>query len=260
MDSPHNEPLIRKAFQYHNVIIELRYWDSTWNQFHRIIQNSHIFPKYLSPLLFLAVFDQSISQEYAVHTTSRVESTRFAVGCVLLLLLPISLRATLLAQWQWHRHGRLSATETIQGLYSLSGKTSYRKISWSFEAARFGLKLFQSLWNLAGTSAALLPRCLSNFKFLIVFFLSWYDHCNIQSRGFETSRDLAVRRLTAYWIEALKHMVNRSHDSMRNSKYEQCLELQWLTLDTLAKQMASWSDHQLGILPALPYKNSRLKQ
>ena len=50
------------------------------------------------------------------------------------------------------------------GLYSLSGKTSYRKISWSLEAARFGFKLFQSLWNLAGTSAALLPRCLSNFR------------------------------------------------------------------------------------------------
>ena len=47
-----------------------------------------------------------------------------------------------------------------QGLYSLSGKTSYRKISWSLEAARFGFKLFQSLWNLAGTSAAL----LSNFR------------------------------------------------------------------------------------------------
>ena len=52
----------------------------------------------------------------------------------------------------------------VQGLYSLSGKTSYRKISWSLEAARFGLKLFQSLCNLAGTSAALLPRCLSNFR------------------------------------------------------------------------------------------------
>ena len=52
----------------------------------------------------------------------------------------------------------------IQGLYSLSGKTSYRKISWSLEAARFGFNLFQSLWNLAGTSAALLPRCLSNFR------------------------------------------------------------------------------------------------
>ena len=50
------------------------------------------------------------------------------------------------------------------GLYSLSGKTSYRKISWSLEAARFGFKLFQSLWNLAGTSAALLPRCLPNFR------------------------------------------------------------------------------------------------
>ena len=54
--------------------------------------------------------------------------------------------------------------EATQGLYSLSGKTSYRKISWSLEAARFGFKLFQSLWNLAGTSAALLPRCLSNFR------------------------------------------------------------------------------------------------
>ena len=41
----------------------------------------------------------------------------------------------------------------ILGLYSLRGKTSYRKISWSLEAARFGFKLFQSLWNLAGTSA-----------------------------------------------------------------------------------------------------------
>ena len=29
-----------------------------------------------------------------------------------------------------------------------------------------------------------------------------YDHYNIQSRGFETPRDLAVRRLTAYWIYA----------------------------------------------------------
>ena len=50
------------------------------------------------------------------------------------------------------------------GLYSLSCKTSYRKISWSLEAARFGFKLFQMLWYLAGTSAALLPRCLSNFR------------------------------------------------------------------------------------------------
>ena len=52
----------------------------------------------------------------------------------------------------------------LLGLYSLSGETSYCKISWSLEAPRFGFKLFQSLWNLAGTSAAALPRCLSNFR------------------------------------------------------------------------------------------------
>ena len=51
-----------------------------------------------------------------------------------------------------------------EGLYSLSRKTSYRKISWSFEAARFGFRRFQLLWNLTGTSSATLPRCLSNFR------------------------------------------------------------------------------------------------
>ena len=61
-------------------------------------------------------------------------------------------------------HARKRSTN--QGLYSLSGKTSYRKISWSLEAARFGFRLFQSLWNLTGTSAAALPRCLSNFRAL----------------------------------------------------------------------------------------------
>ena len=44
-------------------------------------------------------------------------------------------------------------TSTDLGPYSLSGKTSYRKISGSLEAARFGFKSFQSLWDLTGTSA-----------------------------------------------------------------------------------------------------------
>ena len=52
----------------------------------------------------------------------------------------------------------------IQGLYSLNGRTFYRKISWSLEGAIFGIILFQSLWNLTGTSAAALPRWLSNFS------------------------------------------------------------------------------------------------
>ena len=51
-----------------------------------------------------------------------------------------------------------------QGLYSLSGKTSYRQISWSLESARLGVIMIESLCNLTSISAALLPRCLSNFR------------------------------------------------------------------------------------------------
>ena len=47
---------------------------------------------------------------------------------------------------------------------SISEKTSYHKISWSLEATRFVFRIVRSLWNLTGTSAALLPMCLSNFK------------------------------------------------------------------------------------------------
>ena len=43
-----------------------------------------------------------------------------------------------------------------QGLNSLIGKTSYRKNLWSLEATRFGFRLFQLLWNLTGTSSAVL--------------------------------------------------------------------------------------------------------
>ena len=45
-------------------------------------------------------------------------------------------------------------------LYSLNGRTSYRKISWSPEATRFGFRLSQSLWGLTSISAAALPWCL----------------------------------------------------------------------------------------------------
>ena len=75
--------------------------------------------------------------------------------------------------WFWfqlrnfHIQLGVSAQVISLGLYSLSCKTSYRKISWSLKAARFRFKLFQSLWNLAGTSAAALPRCLSNFRAIL---------------------------------------------------------------------------------------------
>ena len=52
----------------------------------------------------------------------------------------------------------------IQGIYSPSGKTSYRQIWWKLEAARLHVIMIVSLWNLTGISAALLPRSLSNVR------------------------------------------------------------------------------------------------
>ena len=43
-------------------------------------------------------------------------------------------------------------------------RLTYRKNSLSLEAARFWFRLFQSLWNLTGISAAALPRGLWNFR------------------------------------------------------------------------------------------------
>ena len=71
----------------------------------------------------------------------------------------------------------------LQGLYSVSGKTSYRKISWSLEAARLNVTMLLSLWNLTGISVALLARCLPNLRTIGKF--------KLESRGFESSRDFA---------------------------------------------------------------------
>ena len=61
-------------------------------------------------------------------------------------------------------HSNQRSNPCLLGISSISGRTSYRKISWSIEAARYGFRRFQSLWNLIGISAAALPRCLSTFK------------------------------------------------------------------------------------------------
>ena len=80
-------------------------------------------------------------------------------------------------------------TEATLGLYSLSGRTSSREISWSLEAAKFGFRLFQSLWKLTGASEAALSRRLS--------ISERYNHYNIQSRGLEISRYHTARLPTA---------------------------------------------------------------
>ena len=77
---------------------------------------------------------------------------------------------------------------------SLSGRTSYRKISWSLEAARLDAVMIVSfnIWQ------ASRQRCCQ-------------DACQIsellekskpESLGFETSRDLAVRCPSVWWIKA----------------------------------------------------------
>ena len=53
---------------------------------------------------------------------------------------------------------------TFQGLYSLGGKTSYRQMSWSLEAARLDVIVIVSFWKLTGISAAVLTTCMSNCR------------------------------------------------------------------------------------------------
>ena len=43
------------------------------------------------------------------------------------------------------------------------------EISQSLEAARFAFRIVRSPWNLTGTSAAQLPKCLSNLKAIRIF-------------------------------------------------------------------------------------------
>ena len=70
------------------------------------------------------------------------------------------------------------------GPVSISNKTSYHKISWSLKVARLVVWIIASLWNLTGTLAALLLRCLSNFRAIDNFK---YKSCGF--RNFAKSYD-----------------------------------------------------------------------
>ena len=74
-------------------------------------------------------------------------------------------------------------------LYSLCGRTSHRKISGCLEVAKFGIRFYNSpeIWQIPRQQ-----RCPRARQIAVR-----YDHYNIQSRGFKTSRDLVVRRFTA---------------------------------------------------------------
>ena len=64
-------------------------------------------------------------------------------------------------------------------LFATSGRTSYRKISWSLEAARSNAIMVSSFWDLTDISAALLPSCLT--KFTVIYKV------NIKSCGIMTN-------------------------------------------------------------------------
>ena len=75
----------------------------------------------------------------------------------------------------------------------------YRKNSCSLEAVRSVVDIITALWNLAGTSAALLPRWLSNVSAIEQFWIQIF-------RGLETLGDLIVTCLIRYWNGA--HLVD----------------------------------------------------
>ena len=75
----------------------------------------------------------------------------------------------------------------IQGIiYSLSGRTSYRKIPSSLESRDSGLDFSSrsNIWQALRQQRYRGARQMSER----------YDHYSIQSRGIENSRDLTVRR------------------------------------------------------------------
>ena len=79
-------------------------------------------------------------------------------------------------------------TKFCSGTHSLSGRTSYRKISRRLEAARFGFRFSQSLWHMTGTSAvAEMP-----VKFQSDTMISNLEGSKLQE----------IWRLTALWTEA----------------------------------------------------------
>ena len=89
----------------------------------------------------------------------------------------------------------------VQGLNSLSDKTSYHQISCSLEAASLDLIMIVSLWNSTGSSAAL-------------SILERLETSKPQSHSPETSQDIEARRPSPQWIQALI-VIHAAHISLK---------------------------------------------
>ena len=110
-----------------------------------------------------------------------------------------------------------------QGLYSLSGKMSYHKISRSFEAARFGFSHHQTLWQLAGSSAVGLSRCMSNFRAMRSLL-----HPILRLRDF-----------TRFVGKTSHRLVNRGHDYAINDLIQRYLPVN-IYVDCDISSSKSW--------------------
>ena len=93
----------------------------------------------------------------------------FILSYIILLVFVCYLTKCWIHIWTSFRHANIPINYSDQlfeqanqdlGLYSLSGWTSLWSL-WNLEVARF-----RSLLNFIGTSAAVLPRCLSNFRMI----------------------------------------------------------------------------------------------
>ena len=85
----------------------------------------------------------------------------------------------------------------LLGIFSLSGNTSYRKI-----LCLVSRDLGADFSNCSEIWQAPQQQCCWD----ACQFWDWHNDYNIQSRGFGTSWDLAVRRLTTWWIEPLMQL------------------------------------------------------
>ena len=140
------------------------------------------------------------------------------------------------------RRGRRRQSEpnwvfSLLGISALRGLTSYRKISRSHELARCRFRLFQSLRNLAGTSATALSGCLSNFKAmryptsnLTASRLGGETSCRLANRGpgiagCQVSYDVSFvgRRLTTLWMQqGLKRISENLHWQLYHGLFGLC--------------------------------------
>ena len=150
-----------------------------------------------------------------------------------------------------------------QGPVSISDKTSYCKISQSLEAARFVFRIVPSLWNLTGTSAAGLPKCLSNFKAMRKFELPIsrlrdFTRSYVQkSFGYWNEAQVAAHMTTAIsnnivWFSLIYPRVSgsRSRNDSNSNRQE------WINISTKPNSPAY---HWEGILHGEWYGTQELK-